>query len=276
MIIRSHKLILICPILTYLQNAIDKDQESIEKQIKKATADSFNIAKGIYEGGGHSKSYAILTLDAGLDTVVNKKDIIKLVPKTGEPSVEGKAYASAAAGTKTVLVQYKTSDSQDEWVKCRVGALPAEEHELSECFPSNGTVSINGKEYTYNYDQTTENKNGRHIKGFSTAARGKMYEGCTGCPFPEYLKYYNYYGVFDYANDWITAAFTGGSTSINNFPADFSKYQFIGRGGKYRIALDELCRRLFLIHLFENNLLHLNRGCEKGNRIHGSIHVRHP
>ena len=214
-----------------LQNALDKDQKSIETQIKKGTDASFKIAQNIYEQGGHSKSYATLTLTEPLSSAIASKTSIKLIPGAGQPTVEGKAYKDAAQGANQVLVQYKTSDAQGEWVKCRVGALPAEEHELSECFPANGTISIGGTSYGYEYDQLTANKNGRHIKGFSTAARSKMYEGCAGCPFPEYLKYYNYYGVFDYANNWITAALTGGSTSINNYAADFSKYGLTGRGG---------------------------------------------
>jgi len=242
-------------------NAIDKDQASIEKQIKKGTADSFKIAQNIYENGGHSKSYAVLTLDNNLETVVNKKDAVKLVPQAGEPSIEGKAYAKAEAGTKTVLVQYSTSDTQDEWVKCRVGALPAEEHELSECFPANGTVSIGGKEYPYTYVQTEGNKNGRHIKGFSTAARAKMYEGCTGCPFSEYSKYYNYYGVFDYANNWITAALTGGSTSINNFPADFSKYESIGRGEAAKKGTAYMAIYMYVIREFYDAIGDCKVGC---------------
>ena len=70
-------------------------------------------------------------------------------------------------------------------------------------------------------DGSTENitpsaiahKNGRTIKGFSTGAQKKMYDDCPGCPYEDYTKFYNYYGSHTYADDWVTAALTGGKTT---------------------------------------------------------------
>ena len=44
------------------------------------------------------------------------------------------------------------------------------------------------------------NKNGRTLKGFSTGARKKMWDGpkCPGCPYKTYSQFYEYYGNFDY------------------------------------------------------------------------------
>ena len=44
------------------------------------------------------------------------------------------------------------------------------------------------------------NKNGRTLKGFSTGARAKMWDGCPGCPYKTYSHFYEYYGDFDYAD----------------------------------------------------------------------------
>jgi hypothetical protein len=62
------------------------------------------------------------------------------------------------------------------------------------------------------------------LKGFSTGAQGKMYDGCPGCPYRHYSMFYDYYGDFDYADKWVSAAlsgtmmtFTSGKHGPNNF-----------------------------------------------------------
>ena len=48
-----------------------------------------------------------------------------------------------------------------------------------------------------------------------------------------YLKFYKYYGVFDYSNQWILAAFNRGATNYAHGNADFSNYGMEGTGGEY-------------------------------------------
>merc|ERR1740115_325235 len=76
----------------------------------------------------------------------------------------------------------------------------------------------------------------RTLKGFSTKAKGKMYDGttlkegsttalvCPGCPYRHYKMFYDYYKDFDYADKWVSAAlggtdmtFTSGKFGPNNF-----------------------------------------------------------
>merc|ERR1740133_793624 len=64
----------------------------------------------------------------------------------------------------------------------------------------------------------------RTLQGFSTKAKGKMYEGCPGCPYKHYKMFYDYYSDFDYADKWVSAAlggtdmtFTSGKFGPNNF-----------------------------------------------------------
>merc|ERR1719316_1644645 len=66
----------------------------------------------------------------------------------------------------------------------------------------------------------------RTMKGFSTGAQGKMYEGCPDCPYRHYKMFYDYYGDFDYADKWVSAALAGADMSFssgkhgpNNFSA---------------------------------------------------------
>ena len=67
--------------------------------------------------------------------------------------------------------------------------------------------------------------NARTLKGFSTSAQAKMYDGCPGCPYKHYSMFYDYYGDFDYADKWVSAALAGTSmsfTSGKHGPNDFS------------------------------------------------------
>merc|ERR1719377_22103 len=66
----------------------------------------------------------------------------------------------------------------------------------------------------------------RTLKGFSTGAQAKMYDGCPGCPYKHYKMFYDYYGSHTYADDWVLAAldkqdhtFPSGKHGPNNFSA---------------------------------------------------------
>jgi len=60
------------------------------------------------------------------------------------------------------------------------------------------------------YSEGGNSKNGqRTLQGFSTGARAKMYDGCPGCPYKTYSQFYAYYGDFDYADKWVSAALAG-------------------------------------------------------------------
>ena len=56
----------------------------------------------------------------------------------------------------------------------------------------------------------------RTMKGFSTGAKGKMYDGCPGCPYRHYKMFYDYYGDFDYADKWVSAALAGDLMSFSS------------------------------------------------------------
>ena len=62
------------------------------------------------------------------------------------------------------------------------------------------------------------------LQGFSTSAKKKMYDCPIGCPYKTYSKFYDYYGDYDYADKWVSAAlsgtdmsFTSGKHGPNNF-----------------------------------------------------------
>ena len=66
----------------------------------------------------------------------------------------------------------------------------------------------------------------RTLQDFSTSAQGKMYDGCPGCPYRHYKMFYDYYGDFDYADKWVSAALAGRLmqfTSEKHGPNNFHK-----------------------------------------------------
>lgn len=86
----------------------------------------------------------------------------------------------------------------------------------------------------YSYDPTTGNSNGRTIQGFSTGADTRMrkFGQSTNDYYVDFQKFFDYYGTFDYADVWISAALAGEDA---NFPgkgdAAFSRYGIAGRVG---------------------------------------------
>jgi len=243
--------------------AIDLDQASMETQLALKTDASFANARAIYEDGGHSKSYAAVSLAAPLSAGVSKSTTISGTTEDGGP-VNGKAYADYAAGDTEIRVQYITSDIQDSHVGCQVGALSlpgVDEAIVDGCLANVGKISIDGSEYDYSYDMMTDNNNGRTIQGFSTAAESKMFNGCKGCPYDAYVDYYNYYGEFDYANQWVLAAYEGGETSFKNGNADFSKYGFTGRSESIKKGTAYMNVYMYVIREFYDAIDDCNVGC---------------
>ena len=220
--------------------AIDLDQKAIETELKKATDEGFANAKNIYEKGGNSKSFARVTLEIPyLTQEIRKGTVISGINANGV-QVMGKAKDNYNAGDIVIDVQYQTSDTMPH-VTCRVCAQTIALGAVTEgCLASTVTIKVGEMEYSYSYDVLEDNMNGRTLMGFSTAAEAKMYSCSNGCPHDEYMKFYNYYGQFDYAHQWINAAMTGGKTDFTNGNANFANYGFPGKIGKlHEIKVDQ-------------------------------------
>jgi len=141
--------------------------------------------------------------------------------------VNGKAGADYEAGLQQIKVYYATTDLQESYVTCRVGALV--DTMTDGCFEPDGVLTIGDTEQAYVYDVATDNRNARTIAGFSTGAEKKMKTDCKGCPYSDYEDFYNYYGTGDYAHQWVEAAFEGTQTSFSRGGADFRQYGLEGR-----------------------------------------------
>lgn len=102
--------------------------------------------------------------------------------------------------------------------------------------------------------------NGRTLAGFSKEAEEKMGK-CANCPYVDYKKFYDYYGVYDYAHQWVLAAFSKGKTSFTNGNADFGVYGFDGRTEVIKKGTAYMNVWMYVIREFEDALDDCKIGC---------------
>jgi len=241
-------------------NAFDRDQLFMEDQLELKTPTSFANARAIYEDGGNSQSIAVITLAADLGTTLPAGTEIAGRSNFGGMA-RGILHADAAAGQKTVIMRYGTSQYQATWVMCRVGGL-VEGIETSGCLKNEGTVTINGGDFAYSYDGLINNDNGRTFKSISTDVQSKMLD-CPGCPFADAKMFNDYYGTPDYADQWVTAAFNKGATTFTNGNGDFSLWKDSDDALGEIIKKGTLCMSVFMtiIRKFEESVVHCTTEC---------------
>mmetsp|Transcript_16822 Transcript_16822/g.27930 ORF Transcript_16822/g.27930 Transcript_16822/m.27930 type:complete len:557 (-) Transcript_16822:69-1739(-) len=219
--------------------AIALDQAQMEVALG---AKDFELAKLIYNNGGSSKSFAVLTITGNVPTFIKKRTPLSALDDNGN-TITGVVMKDTNEGAGTIQFQYDTSDNQDSHVGCQVGALAASAQTTTGCLVSGGSVTVNGgAELPYSYDPTTQNTNGRTLAGFSRQAKDKLHDCDEGdaCPYVTYTKFYNYYKNFDYGHIWVsagldktTASFEGlGSQDIGSY-ADDARIQTIQKGTAY-------------------------------------------
>jgi len=207
-------------------NAIDLDQQAIEQQLALATTETYANALRIYQEGAYSKMVAELVLKDLLPTDIERGTPVKGFSEKGN-QVLGSAYDDNRAFSESFRIRYKTSEDQNNYVLCQVGA--SQTPKTVGCFGTNGTITIDGRyELGYSYDPLVNNKAKRTIQKMSTSAKKRMFD-CSNCPYSLYEAFVDYYGEFDYGNQIVLAAFAGKKTKFKNFNNDFGLYSFDGK-----------------------------------------------
>jgi hypothetical protein len=250
-------------------NALDLDQKMMEEQLALKTTQSYQTAKAIYTQGAHSKSIATVTLSSGLLNAVPAGTSVSGTNEAGS-EISGKTYEDYPIGSTIIRIQYQTIAVQSNYVGCQVGGNP--EPKTEGCFAASGSLTINGEGVSYNYNPLTDNGNGRTLQGFSTEAQAKMHE-CTNCPYETYEKFYQYYGVFDYANQWVLAAFDGDSTSFANGNANFAAYDFEGRSEAIKKGTAYMSVWMYVIREMEDALDDCKEKCTIENCNDDPVHA---
>jgi hypothetical protein len=220
--------------------AIDRDQQAIEEL---ADAQKFTDAQKIYERGGNSRSQVVFTIPAQPFDIPSGKTVTGTSMDGG--IAEG-ATRSVDAGGTSLTMRYTTYDSQASYVKCVYGAMSevtfaAGDRALTflqpdKCFklgspPSPITIKFND---SYSVQITPSNLShtaGRTIQGFNLRPGDQngawsyyKYSGCPQCPYAEMLRFVEYYGGVNYANDMVMAALLGNTyeSKSKRFTLDYN------------------------------------------------------
>jgi hypothetical protein len=201
-------------------NAIDLDQAQIETALGLTTVD-YTTAKNMYQSGGHSKSYAAVSVASaaanipafttaaacsGTDASGNAVTGMSL------KSAASAATSGNAAGPYKCI--YPTSTTQATFCTCMVGAIPSASQVTTGCLDTSATLTITEGSNTVTLaggTYTISNDAGRTIQGFGTSSThtSKMYTNsasCPGCPYRDYVKFYNFYGAHGYGDDIVLGA----------------------------------------------------------------------
>lgn len=126
-------------------------------------------------------------------------------------------------------------------------------------FNSTGNLTLNDERFSYDYDVFEENVNYRTIAELSSKAEEKMWE-CSHCPFPDFEKFYDYYGEFNYADRIITHAFRGEQTYLKNGNMDFGYYTEYGLSEFLHKAMSYLSIWMYTIRQMEQALAECDKG----------------
>jgi hypothetical protein len=87
------------------------------------TEEGMTNAENVYKQGGHSKSYARITLVNPLaNAALAGSEVVG--QSVGGDDVQGTVMNEAEAGDTEIEVQYATTAIQDNYVTCQVGGLP--------------------------------------------------------------------------------------------------------------------------------------------------------
>lgn len=227
---------------------IDLDQLLIEEQLRLGTPANLVAAKRVYENGANSKVLATLTLTGDGLTAARSKDayVQGLNPLGG--LVGGTLNDDYGAGTKVITI--KVDPNIDT---CHGNGHPAQD--VSGCFDIAGTIAVAGSgviSYEYTHDPALQMTNGRTIKKFSTDAGSKMAGHKT------FEKFRDYYGTPTYADEWVSAAFSG--TNFGEF-ADFKGYGSVGREQAIKKGTAYMNVWMYVIREMEDAIDDCNAGC---------------
>merc|ERR1711957_158785 len=196
--------------------------------------EGFAAAKVIYEEGGNSKVSATMSFLTGSKWPISPGTILYGAGTTGL-IVSGSGSSSGGPPTDadfSVTVKYAG------------GTCQSFNDDKSKCFAESGNLSDGTNEYEYLF---VTNSAGRTLKGFSTAVESKMKD-------EEHAKmFHDYYGQWDYADQLVQAAFSGGNTfgSFTYGNGDFSIFSLVGREQLVKKMSAYMNVFMYVLHEFE-------------------------
>ena len=273
---------------------IDLDVQALAHALSQLRFDS---AKAVYELGGHSAPMAFLTVEP-LRTMVLDNTMVRGQGPTGA-RVSGLVSVDAARGDTELKVAYvfneptpgattlldpstsstpsASSGSDRGALPCVVGGL--EVVHLAGCFAPGESIEVSGLGALALINVT--NGNDRTLSGFSENAREEMfvrgeptcsscywqYIRCRGCPYKDYLMYYEYYQDVSYADRWVRAALDGAPTGFNSSEgdADFTNADDAVRVESAKTGIVAMSVWMYITRKFEEGLDDCDSRCVSCN-----------
>ena len=210
-------------IITQTHAVVDIDVGIVEEFAALETADGFTTARKVYRQGGPTRLIGTLNLNLPLAHHVPLRTLVTGVNSEGE-LVEAVVRSAFFMGGRQLQITYLRTN-------CVVGELK-DPGEVDGCFAHSGVVLIGdltGVRYTYNSSDATPwtpTIAATTLRDFSDLAHVTMQNCTEGCPYPEFTKFFNYYGVANYGDRWVEAAIHAGETQFTYGRANF----FSGQG----------------------------------------------
>jgi hypothetical protein len=196
-----------------------------------ASAGDFELAYRLYQLGANSESYASLNLTRPTSKTLPAGSILTGYALDTDEPVTGTLKDDLLPGDMTITFVYDVSNAQPSL--CRVGQLPESMQQLEGCLTDQGVLDIDqgGTLEAYTYNHLTNNLNGRWIQEFSLRAKEWMHD-CESCPYRTYEKFLNYYGVFEYADEILSAAFGLTEKTQTEFTLGNLDFSLLGATGR--------------------------------------------
>lgn len=203
------------------------DLKSIEAQLAIGTQEGNDAAYSIYTKGAYSMPYADITLASPIDTpdIIKKGTEVSGKSSTGN-DVTGVVMTDTKKGESVIQVQYSYDADVKLNDQCFVGGIPTPV--TDGCFQNEGDLVIGQNSYQYVYDTIADTHNNVTLQSFSSEAESDMVAS-DGRYFPLFRRYNKYYGRPDYADEWVTAAFSGTTTVLLDGNAKFDDYDGEGK-----------------------------------------------
>ncbi len=205
---------------------------AIEDQLQLGTKLGMEVAERIYREGAFSHPVAKLKLDSPLlEGIPSGTRVTGVASSASGGMVEGRTSYFSEKGSTDLIVEYAISADQSNYSRCQVGGSPSPN--MQGCFIDSGAITVPEFKLTlpYSYDPQNDNFNIRALEGFSKFAEDLMNDCEGSCPYPEFEKFSSFYGLPDYGNNVISAAFDGVNTELLNGNLDFALLGDTARSG---------------------------------------------
>uniref|UniRef100_A0A6U2WPC8 Uncharacterized protein n=1 Tax=Entomoneis paludosa TaxID=265537 RepID=A0A6U2WPC8_9STRA len=253
-------------------SAIAADLRDMDLLMQDEEGDGFLMARSIYEHGGNSLPHATLSIKSGLPFNVEEGSILQGTGINGKPTTVKVERSSFAKGDTHLRVIFESQNPV-----CRRPGIP--NSDTGGCLEETGTLSLEGKPETISYSYSTANdiKSDHTIRNFSINAKSKFKaHGSThGAFFKDFQKYVDYFGVPDFGDKIISAAFDKSSVSFDDrsLVLEFGNFSPRARRSLIIHTSAYLVVGLFVLRELETALTKCDHRCGPANCNHDSIHA---